>query len=228
MKRACLVILTLLTNGAMGCNDVSDAAADLTTITVGADALNAIEVERTLTLGPERLPACLNLAITLPASNTTVAMQTTNGSCTLSVGQPGLVLFDEQDIEHAREQVGSFDVDGIRSASVVLENLELSDEDGAPLALAQYVDAITVQVDGQVLLDQVQPAVLEGDAELSRQLPDSIVEKLKGSVKTNQVATADVSLTLWLHGPTLTNLPGKLKMLLVLQPKLEVNLLKAL
>jgi hypothetical protein len=155
-------------------------------------------------------------------------MQTTDTGCTLSVSQPDLVLLDEQEIEHARDQIGPFDVDGVRSGSVVVKKLELSSGDGTALSLSQYVDALTVQVDGQTLFDRLEPAALEGEPDLTQQLPDSIIEKLKSSLANNQVATADVSIMFWLHGETLTNLPGVLKVLLVLQPQLEVSLIKAL
>jgi len=223
MKRACLLLLA-----AVGCADVSDAASDLTTITVGADALSAVQIERSMALGPERLPACLELSITLPSSNVTVAMQPTAAGCSLTLSQPDLVLFDEQEIARARDEIGSFDVDGVRSGSVTVEKLELWGADGVPLSLAQYVEALSVQVDGQVLLDRTAPAALEAEEGLTRRLPDPLIEKLKASVKNNQAATAEVSVTLWLSGQTLTNLPGSLKLLLVLQPQLEVNVIKAL
>jgi hypothetical protein len=212
----------------LGCSNVTDKASDLTTVSVGADTLSAVQIERSMALGPTRLPACLNLSITLPSSKTTVAMQSTDAGCSLSMTQPDLVLFDEPAIERARTQLGAFDVDGIRSGSVSVEKLQLSGADGASLSLSQYVDALSVQVDGQTLLDRTPASALQGDEPLTRRIPNPILEKLKTAVKSHQAATADVSLTLWLHGQTLTDLPGALKLLVVLQPQLEVSLLKAL
>jgi hypothetical protein len=213
---------------AVACSAVTKKANDLTTVTLGSDVLSPVQIERTMMLGPERLPGCLNISLTLPSSNTTVAMQSTDSGCTLTVGQPDLTLFDEQDIEKARNEIGSFDVDGVQSGEIIVQKVELWDADGTPLSLSQYVASLSVQVDGETLLDKTAASALEGNAGVTSQLPDSIIEKLKSSVKNGQPATADVSLTLWLQAQTLTNLPGALKMNLVLQPELEVNLAQAL
>lgn len=228
MKRACVLLFGAFSAGVTGCADVTDKASDLTTISVGAGELDAVQVERTMTLGPGPIPACLDISLTLPSSNTTVAMQSTDDGCTLRVTQPGLVLFDQQEIERARDQLGPFDIDGIRSGSVTLNELELSGGDGTALALSQYVDDVSVQVDDQMLLDRTRTADIESDDKLTRQLPGPLMDKLKASVANDRPATADVSVTMWLHGPTLTDLPGSLTMSLVLQPQLEVSLLKAL
>jgi hypothetical protein len=227
MNRVCLVVVAAC---AAACSAVSKKADELVTVSVGADSLSAVQIERSMVLGPAKLPACLDLSITLPSSNTTVAMQNTDAGCTLSLQQPGLTLFDQQEIENARDQVGPFDVDGVRSGKVSLEKLELWGPDGAPLSLSQYVSAISVQIDRQVLLDKspTSSLLLQGDAKLTSQVPDSVIDKLKSAVKSGQPATADVSITLWLQAQTLTDLPGALKLNLVLQPELEVNLVDAL
>lgn len=105
-----------------------------------------------------------------------------------------------------------------------LQKLELSTAHGSPLRLADYVTFVSVQVDGQVVLDRVAPGELEG---LSRQLPASVIDKLRSSLTNNQVATADIVLTLWLSAQTQLSLPDNLTMLLVLQPLLQVNVVDA-
>lgn len=225
MKPACLFTIAILSTG---CSAIAEKADDLTTISIGADQLSAVQIDQSMTLGEGQLPACLPITITLPSSNITVAMQPTDAGCSLNLHQPDLVLLDQAEIATAREKTKHFDVDGVRSGSVAVEKLELHTADGAPLALSEYVTALSVQVDGQTLLDGITPAALEGETGLKRELPSSIIDKLKTSVKTNQSTTADVSVTLWLQAQTLTNLPGTLKMLVVLQPELEVNIIDAL
>jgi len=210
-----------------GCGAIEDGVDDLATVGIGREALSEVRIERTVDLGPARLPACLPVSITLPSSNITAALSPTGEGCTLTVRQPDLLLFDQEEIEQARSDVGNFDVSGIRSASVVVDQVEIADADGAPLALSRYISALAAQIDGATLLDRTEPGVLEGDAELTRKLPSSLVDKLKAAVKSNQPVTADVSVTLWLRAEALTELPSMLSMLVVLQPQLEVNVVDA-
>lgn len=211
----------------VGCGDLTRRADDLVTVSVGEDSLRAVEIDREVMLGPERLPACLDVSITLPSSSTTVAMQNTDAGCALTVQQPDLVLFDQQEIEDAREQIGPFDVDGVRSGRVAIQELLLSTSEGSTLLLSRYVDAVTVEVDGEAVLDRIPATELEDHPELNPKLPDSLIEQLKEAVRNNQPATADVSLTLWLNDQVLTELPGSLKLHLVLQPELQVNIIQS-
>jgi hypothetical protein len=224
IKRVCLLVLAA---GSVSCANVSDAVDQWTTVGLGADEISPVQIDRSLTLGPDELPACLDFSATIAASNTSVALANSPEGCSLTVGQPDLVLMDEQAVAAARKKIQHFDVDGVRTGSVVIQKVELSTADGGALALADYVDAITVQVDGNVLLDRVAPADLQNGAMLTRQLPGSVIDKLKDSLKSNQAATADVVLTLWLHGQRLVDLPPSLHMLVVLQPQLQVNVVDA-
>lgn len=226
MKRIRLVLVLATCTAA--CSAVSDKADEFTTVSVGAEALSPVQIERTVMLGPERLPACLNLSLTLPSSNTTVSMQNTAGGCALSLQQPDITLLDEQEIDKARSQIGPFDVDGVRRGRVSVQQLELWDANGTPLTLSEYVASVSVQVDGDAVLDKTPATDVEGGTQLTRQVPDSLVQKIKDAVKNGQPATADVALTLWLQAQTLTNLPGGLKMNLVLQPELDINVVDAL
>jgi hypothetical protein len=220
-------LLLIATATSLGCGAIKDGVDDLATVGIGRDALSAVRIERSIDLGPARLPACLPVSITLPTSNISATLAPTNEGCTLTVRQPDLQLFDQQEIEQARRDIGDFDVDGVRSASVVVDQVQIAGADAAPLALSRFIDALAVQVDGAQLLDRTAPSAVEGDAELTRKLPSSLVQKLKASVKSNQPVTADVSITLWLRAEALTELPGMLDLLVVLQPQLEVNVVDA-
>lgn len=206
------------------CAGVSESVDELATVELGAEALSPVQLERSVELGADRIPACLDFSATLPANNTTVSLKNSANGCALSIGQPGLVLLDVAALERARRESGPFDVSGIRSGGVELQKLELSTAHGSPLRLADYVTFVSVQVDGQVVLDRVAPGELEG---LSRQLPASVIDKLRSSLTNNQVATADIVLTLWLSAQTQLSLPDNLTMLLVLQPLLQVNVVDA-
>jgi hypothetical protein len=228
-KRLLLIpaCLPLLGGFGLGCADVSDAVDDATTVTVGADSLRAVEIERSMALEAARIPGCLDFSATIPSSDTTVALSNGPMGCTLTVEQPDLVLLDEQAIERAREEVGNFDVDGIRSATLEVQSLELSTGDGTPLELAQQIDAVTLTVDGEVLLDRVSASELGADAMLTREVPAPLLEELKTSLKANQAATADVVISLWLRSDGLPELPDTLNMRVVIQPELEVNVVDA-
>jgi hypothetical protein len=104
--------------------------------------------------------------------------------------------------------------------------IELLTGENQPLVLEKYVDAVTVAVDGAVLLDRVSPDALQEP--LKRKLPESLINKLKSAVKSDQPATADLELTLWLNALVITNVPTSLSLSLVLQPELEVSLLEAI
>jgi hypothetical protein len=223
MNRACLSILAAMS---FSCGGVSNAVDELATVEVGTDALPVVQFERSVTLGVDRLPGCLDFSVTLPSSTTMVALANTADGCALTVAQPDLVLIDEQAIERAREQSGPFDVSGIRSGSIELQKLELATAEGAPLSLADYVDALSIQLDSALLLDRVAPSELQGDAQLTRELPSEIIDELKASLTNDQPATAHVVLTLWLRDSR-TELPETVKLLLVLQPQLEVNVVDA-
>jgi hypothetical protein len=225
MKRVILPILAAALS--FGCSNIKNAANDAVTIELGADSLSPIQFDQSVTLGPAKLPACLDASAALPSSETTVALMRTDGGCMLTVTQPNLVLADAQTIARARKAKGSFDVDGVRSGSIELQKLDLSLGDGSALKLSDYIDAVSVEIDGEALLDQTATAELEGNAKLTRELPAPIIAKLKRALTNNQVATADVVLTLWLGGQALTNPPDSLKMLLVLQPTLKVNVVDA-
>jgi hypothetical protein len=224
MKRTCLPLFAAL---CFACGDLSDAAGDLVTVELGAEELNTIQIERSVTLGPASLPACFDVNATLPSSDTTVALKNSASGCMLIVSQSDLVLADEQTIERAREAQGPFEVDGIRRGSVEVQSLQLSTDDGTPVILSDYVTALSVEVDGQLVLDGIEPSALEGDDKLNQPLPDPIIEKLKAALENNQTATANVVLTLWLTDQTLNDPPDSLNLRLVLQPELQVDLVDA-
>jgi hypothetical protein len=219
--------LPWLTALGLGCADVSEAVDDAATVEVGAESLRAVEIERSMSLGIDRIPACLDFSATLPSSNTTVILSNSSTGCSLTVEQPAMVLLDEQAIERAREQSGDFDVDGIRGASLEVQQLELSTAESEPLELSRYVDALTVSVDGEVLLDRVASSELQADTALTRELPTSLLDKLKTALKANEAATADVVIALWLSNDGLVDLPETLRMRVVLQPGLRVNIVDA-
>jgi len=221
MIPACLPFLTAL--GA-GCAVASDAVDDAVTVEVGAESLQAVEMDRSITLDGARIPDCLDFDATVPLTNTTVMLRKSPGGCTLAVQQPDLVLLDEHAIDRAREKAGNFDVDGIRSCTLELQRFDLSTANGAALALAEYLDGITLIIDGEVVLDHVSASELQAAA-LARRLPARLMEKLKTAVKANQAAVADVEFSLWLRAPV--DLPDTLDMHVVMQPTLQVNVIDA-
>jgi len=172
------------------------------------------------------LLACVPIQLKLKERNATVALQPSAAGCSLTLHQPELVLFDQDEIKQARKKAGPFDVDGIRGGSVALMKLELATGEGEALALSQYVDAISIQIDGIMLLDKMPPEMLQ--EQLQRKLPDDLIAKLKSSVKNDQPAMADVVLTLWLQPQAIQNVPTSLNVSLELQPELEVSLIDAL
>jgi hypothetical protein len=210
----------------LGCANIHETAADITTISLGSDQLQAVQIEESVTLSDAPLLACVPIQLKLKERNATVALQPSAAGCALTLHQPELVLFDQDEIKQARKKAGPFDVDGIRGGSVALMKLELATGEGEALALSQYVDAISIQIDGAVLLDRMQPEMLK--AELQRKLPDDLIAKLKSSVKNNQPAVADVLLTLWLQPQAILDVPTSLNVSLELQPELEVSLIDAL
>jgi hypothetical protein len=221
MLPACLPFVAAL--GA-GCAAASDAVDDAITVEVGAESLQAVEMDRSITLDGARIPDCLDFDATVAATNTTVALRKSRGGCTLTVQQPDVVLLDEHAIERAREKAGHFDVDGIRSCTLELQRFDLSTADGAALALSQYLDGITLIIDGEIVLDHVSTSELQAAA-VSRQLPEPLMEKLKTSVERNQAALVDVEFSLWLRAPS--DLPDTLDMHVVMQPTLQVNVVDA-
>jgi hypothetical protein len=225
MHRAQLLLFVGL---CVSCSSLTDAADDIATIDLGAEQLSPIQIERSVELGPAKLPICFDVGGTAPGTSTTVALMNSPEGCVLTVAQPDMVIADEQTIERAREEKGSFDVDGIRGGSIELESLQLTAADGSRLDLEEYVAAVSVEVDGDLLLDRVAPKELTAEAKLTRKLPDPLVEKLKSALTNNQPATAELVLKLWLTAQTLADPPDALTMRLVLQPKLEVNVVDAL
>jgi len=211
----------------LGCAAASDAVDDAITVEVGAESLQAVEMDHSIVLPGAGIPACLDFSATIPSSTTTVTLSNSPMGCSLTVDQPALVLLDEHAIERAREEAGNFDVDGIRGATLELQTLDLSAADGTRLELAEHIDAVTLVVDGEVLLDHVDASELQADAQLARELPTPLTDKLKTSLKANQAATADVVVSLWLRRDGLSDLPDTLHMHLVMQPKLQVNLVDA-
>jgi hypothetical protein len=211
----------------VNCAEVRERAADITTITLGSDQLQPVQIDESITLADAPLLACVPIQLDLPERDATVTLQPSAAGCALTVHQPALVLFDKDEINRARKQAGPFDIDGIRSGNVELLQLELLTGDDKPLPLAEYVDAVSVQLDGVLLLDKMAPQELEEEP-LKRELPNPLIDKLKSAVKSHQPATADLVLTLWLNTLVITNVPPSLKLSLVLQPELEVSLLEAL
>jgi hypothetical protein len=226
MQRTTLCLFATL---CLSCADLRETADATSSVRLGEGTLSPIEIERTMTLGVDTLPICLDVMITLPPDNTTVRLIRSENSCALSVSQPDLVLLDEQAIQNARKKSGNFDVDAVRRGSVSLEHVELWTDQGAPLDLSRYVDAVSIQIDTETVLERVTPAALLDDdgQPLKRPLPANLLNKLKSAVKSNQVASGDVILTLILHGETLSDLPGGLKLRVVMQPELDVNVVDA-
>jgi hypothetical protein len=226
MRRMSLCLIAAL---CVSCADLRETADATTSVRLGAEALSPIDIERSMTLGVDSLPICLDVMVTLPPDNTIVRLNKTNNSCALTVSQPGMTILNQQEVQKARQRSGNFDIDAVRRGSVTLEQVELWTDEGAPLDLGRYVDAVSVSIDNESLLDRVPPAsLLEDDGDpITRPLPANLLNKLKTNVKANQPATADVSLTLILHGETLSGLPGGLKLRVVMQPQLEVNVVDA-
>jgi hypothetical protein len=224
MKRACLLLLATY---CLGCAQIRDTAADITTISLGSEYIQPVQIEQSVKLADQPLVACIPIQVDLRERSATVTLQPSAAGCALTLRQPELVLFDKKQIDNARKQAGSFDIDGIRGGSVELMQIELLTGDGRPLPLDQYVEALTLEVDGTVLLNKLSPEALENE-QLKRKLPDALVEKLKTSVKNGQPATAEVVLTLWLSGWLIQDVPPSLSMRLMIQPELEVSLLEAL
>lgn len=224
MKPAYLLMLSAF---CVGCADIRETAADITTITLGSEYIKPVQIDQSVKLSDQPIIACIPIEVALPERNAVVSLQPSAAGCALTLSQPALTLFDKKQIDNAREQAGRFDIDGIRGVSVELMQVELLDADDQPLPLEQYVDAVTVEVDGSVLLDRMAPDVLLNE-QPKRKLPAPLLEKLKTSVKNGQPATADVVLTLWLSSWVIQDVPTALKMTLLIQPELEVSLLEAL
>lgn len=225
MKPAYLLMLSVF---CVGCAEIRDTAADITTITLGSEYIKPVEIDQSVKLSDEPVLACIPIEVDLPERNAVVSLQpNAAGGCALTLRQPELVLFDKAQIDNARKQAGSFDIDGIRGGSVELLQVELLNGDNQTLPLEQYVDAVTVEVDGIVLLDKLEPARLQNE-QPKRKLPAALLDKFKNAVKNGQPAKADVVLRLWLSSWVITDVPTALNMTLVLQPELEVSLLEAL
>jgi|GEM_PF-5188699 len=224
MKPAYLMMLSAFY---VGCADIRETAADITTITLGSEYIKPVKIDQSVKLSDQPIIACIPIEVALPERNAVVSLQPSAAGCALTLTQPALTLFDKKQIDNARKQAGRFDIDGIRGGSVELMQIELLNADDQPLPLEQYVDAVTVTVDGSVLLDRMPPDALLNE-QPKRKLPDPLLEKLKTSVKQGQPATADVVLTLWLSSWVIQDVPTALKMTLLIQPELEVSLLEAL
>jgi hypothetical protein len=224
MNRACLMLLSV---SCVSCANIHETAADITTISLGSDQLQTVQIDESVKLADAPLLACVPIQLPLKERNATVALQPSAAGCALTVHQPDLVLFDQDEIKQARKRAGPFDVDGIRGGSVSLIKLELTSGEGEALPLSQYVDAISIKLDGAMLLDKLQPEMLQAEP-LKRRLPEQLIAKLKSSIKNNQPATVDVVLTLWLQPQAIQNVPTSLNVSLELQPELEVSLIDAL
>jgi hypothetical protein len=224
MKPAYLLMLSAF---CVGCADIRETAADITTITLGSEYIKPVEIDQSVKLSDQPIIACIPIEVALPERNAVVSLQPSAAGCALTLSQPALTLFDKSQIDNARKQTKRFDIDGIRGGSVELMQIELLNGDDQPLPLEEYVEAVTVAVDGSVLLDRMPPDALLNE-QPKRKLPDPLLEKLKTAVKNGQPATADVVLTLWLSSWVIQDVPTALKMILLIQPELEVSLLEAL
>jgi hypothetical protein len=101
MKRACLVLLSVVS---VGCAAIRDTAGDITTITVGSDSLRAVKIEQSVKLADQPLVACIPIQLQLQQQDATVSLQPSARGCALTLNQPGLVLLDKKQIEQARKQ----------------------------------------------------------------------------------------------------------------------------
>jgi hypothetical protein len=211
----------------LGCG-AADTLDNLTTVTLGAEVLSPIQVDRTVELGATRLPACVNATISDDANQATAQLQNTPNGCVLSVQQANAVLMDADAVKRARDQTSGFDVDSVRSGSVQLQTFQIQTADGTPIDLGQYIASVSLDVNGEALLDHVNPSSLGDDMHKQLTLPSSVVDELKDAVKMNRTATAEVAVSLALTSAAMTSLPSSLHVLFVLQPELQVSLTKAL
>jgi len=208
----------------LGCSGASQAVDDAATVHLGAGALQSVEFDHSMTLEVDRIPDCLDFNATLESTRTTVELSNSPAGCMLTVEQPDLQLLDEQAVDRARKQSGNFDPNGIRRAGLDVMQFELSTAKGEPIPLAQYFDTLTIIVDGQAALDHVAIAQLEA-GDLSCELPEELVAKLKTALKDKQPANADVAIALGIHSGAV--LPDSLELRVVLQPELWVNVVDA-
>jgi hypothetical protein len=221
MNRACLLFV------AVSCASCA-AAEDLVTINLGKGDLQTVKIDQALKIGDTpQIPSCIPIPITLSADNASAELKPVADGCALTLRQTDLMIVDQKEVDNARKQAGPFDIDGITAARVELMKLNLLNEQGGTLPLAQYVDAVTVQVDNDTVIDKMAASELQNDTPKA-ELPDALVEKLKSAVKASHPATADVQITFWLGGTKIVQLPTTLSISAVLQPELDVNVFKAL
>lgn len=221
MNRACLLLAAV-------CCASCAAAEDLVTIELGAGDLQTVKIDQSLQIGDTpQIPSCIPIPITLSADNASAELKPVASGCALTLRQTNLVIVDQKEVDNARKQAGPFDIDGITGARVELMKLNLQNQDGGTLPLAEYVDAVTVQVDNDIVLDRTDASKLQDDTPKA-ELPDALVDKLKNAVKANHPATADVQITFWVDSAKIVQLPTALSISATIQPELDVNVIKAL
>lgn len=222
------VIIALIATLATACsaaNVVNDAA----TITVGSGQISPIDIDRSITVGLDRIPACIEGSVMLPDSGAQLSVANSPNGCALTLTEPNLVLLDRAEAEQAQNQSGPihFDADGIKSGKIMLQSLEVTGADGQPMDLSRTFESVSLTIDGQPMLTRIDPGALQGDSQLSRELPDPILQEVRSAIRNDEQATAQVSLTLVLSDSALSQPPDELDIHAVVQPEFRINVLDA-
>lgn len=225
MKTRFFLVLALTL---LGC--ASDTIDNLTTITVGEGVLDPIQVQRSVDIGPTQLPDCVNANASAgsDAGQAQAQLQKTAAGCELSVEAQNVVIMDPATAQRVRDQSHGLDIDSVKGGNLEIQTLQLQNAQGAAIELGQYIASVSLALDGQVVLDHVNPSALDDASHNTLNLPDSVISELKDAVKNNQTATTAVAIDLVFTSAAMTSLPTGLNLQIVLQPELEISLIKAL
>jgi hypothetical protein len=202
---------------------------DLLTVELGAGDIQPVTIDRTWQIGADRVSTCPVGEVTVDTADggtATVVFAPSDAGCRFTLEQEDLVLFDEQQVRSASNDLQDNEIDAVESASVRIDEFQVTDAGASPLDLGSNFADLELALDGAVIatlsdLEQAQ------SQPVTKQLPSSVLDSIKEGVRMEQEVTADLTVTLDVQESALTDFPDAVRLDTTVQPIVTVDVIDA-
>lgn len=195
---------------------------DLVTVDVGRGEIEAITFERELVVGGGALEGCPTGERPIEpvgALTGTASVTPVETGCLAGVRLERAVLVDEATMLDIADTLEGFDTTALVGFDVEVDALELA---GDGVLLDGSIRGLTILLEGDVVLEASEPASLPGDRVA---LPQSVVDAFLDAVARRTELRVDVEVRVTFRDGA--RLPDRLRVEMVLQPILRVDVLRA-
>lgn len=202
---------------------LASGCTDLVTIDVGRDRISPITFERELVLGGGALASCPAGESTLSpdgALGGSASIAPVASGCLARVVLRDALLVDREAMGRIAESTEGFDTTALVGVDAEVDELAI-EGDGVTLG-SETIAALEVRLESEPVLEAPSPESVEGDRVA---LPEPVVDAFLESVDLRRELRVDVEVRLTFREGA--PLPDRLRVRLVLQPILRIDVVRA-